>query len=73
VRPVTRSFRLRVAAGALTLLSGAVMVSAGYVAHADSWATAGLLTVPGGIMISAARALARRADRAEGRARSARP
>jgi hypothetical protein len=61
------SLRLRASAAALTLLSGAVMMLAGYLGHTESWTTAGLITIPGGIVILAAFALARRAERAEGR------
>jgi hypothetical protein len=59
------SLRLRALAAALTLLSGAVMMLAGYLGHTESWTTAGFITVPGGIVILAAFALARRADRAD--------
>ena len=59
--------RLQILAAALTLLSGAVMMLAGYVGHSASWTTAGLITLPGGIVILAAFAVARRADRADGR------
>jgi hypothetical protein len=62
------SLRLRAAAAALTLLSGVVMMSAGYIGQAESWATAGLITIPGGIVVLAAFALAHRADRVDGRA-----
>lgn len=58
--------RLRAFAAALTLLSGAVMMLAGYIGHTESWTPAGLITIPGGIVILAAFALARRADRADG-------
>ena len=54
--------RLRAAATAIGLLSGAVMMSAGYVGHTKSWTTAGFITIPGGILILAARALARRTE-----------
>jgi 2-keto-3-deoxy-galactonokinase len=59
--------RLRACAAALTLLSGAVMMLAGYIGHTESWTSAGLITIPAGIAILAAFALARRADRADGR------
>src|SRR2546421_5487017 len=59
--------RLRALAAALTLLSGAVMMLAGYLGHTESWTTAGFITIPGGIAIVAAFALARRAERADGR------
>jgi hypothetical protein len=59
-----QSLRLRGAAAALTLLSGAVMMLAGYVGHTESWTTGGLITVPGGVVILAAFAFARAADRA---------
>jgi hypothetical protein len=58
--------RLRAFAAALTLLSGAVMMLAGYIGHTESWTPAGLITIPGGIVILAAFVLARRADRAGG-------
>jgi hypothetical protein len=57
--------RLRGFAAALTLLSGAVMMVAGYVGGAESWIAAGSITVPGGLLILAAFTLARRADRAD--------
>jgi hypothetical protein len=41
------------------------MMLAGYIGHRASWTTAGFTTVPGGIVILAALALARRADRAD--------
>jgi hypothetical protein len=62
------SLRLRALAATLTLLSGAVMMLAGYIGHTESWTTAGVITIPGGIVILAAFALARRADRVDGRA-----
>jgi hypothetical protein len=65
---MTQSLRLRVAAATLTLLSGALMMSAGYIGQSESWTTAWLLTIPGGIVILAASALGRRADRVDGRA-----
>jgi hypothetical protein len=58
--------RLRAAAAAITLLSGAVMMLAGYVGHAESWTTAGFITIPGGSLVLAARALARRTAGADG-------
>ena len=58
--------RLRAAAAAITLLSGAVMMLAGYVGHTETWITAGFITIPGGILILAAFVLARRADGANG-------
>jgi hypothetical protein len=58
--------RLRGAAAALTLLSGAVMMLAGYVGDTSCWRNAAFITVPGGIVILAAFALARRAELAEG-------
>jgi hypothetical protein len=61
------SLRLRAVALALTLLSGAVMLLAGYIGHSESWTTAGFITIPGGIVILAAFALARRADSVDGR------
>src|SRR3979409_1808025 len=62
------ALRLRAVAAILTLLSGAVMMLAGYIGHTESWTSAGLITIPAGIAILAAFALARRADRADGRA-----
>jgi hypothetical protein len=61
------ALRLRAFAAALTLLSGVVMMLAGYIGHSESWTPAGFITLPGGILILAAFALARRADRANGR------
>jgi hypothetical protein len=54
-------------AAALTLLSGAVMMLAGYLGHTESWTTAGFIALPGGSVILAAFAFARRAERADGR------
>jgi len=54
--------RTRAAAAAITLLSGAVMMFAGYVGHTDCWAIAGFITTPGGILILGALALARRVE-----------
>lgn len=66
-RPMSaEALRLRAFAAALTLLSGVVMMFAGYIADSGSWTSAGFITVPGGILILAAFALARRADRANG-------
>jgi uncharacterized membrane-anchored protein len=48
-------------AAGLTLLSGAVMVFAGYVGDTGCWAGAALITIPGGVLIVAAFAFARRA------------
>jgi hypothetical protein len=59
--------RLWAAAVAITLLSGAVMMLAGYVGHTETWTTAVFITIPGGILILAAFALARRVDGADGR------
>ena len=56
------SFALRALGAALTLVSGAAMMLAGYIGHTESWTIAGLITVPGGSVILAAFALARRAD-----------
>jgi len=61
------SLRLRALAAALTLLSGAVMMLAGFVGATESWSSAGFITIPGGVAILSAFALARRADRADGR------
>jgi hypothetical protein len=60
------AMRLRAAAAALTLLSGALMMAAGYVGASASWTAAGVITIPGGIVILAALALARRAERIDG-------
>jgi hypothetical protein len=62
------ALRLRAFAAALTLLSGAVMVLSGDVGDTESWTTAGFITIPAGVLILAALALARTADRADGRA-----
>ncbi len=43
------------------------MTSAGYVGHTESWTAGMLVTIPGGVVILAAFALARAADRADGR------
>jgi hypothetical protein len=43
------------------------MMLAGYVGHTGSWTAAGLITVPAGVVILVALALARRADGADGR------
>jgi hypothetical protein len=61
---MTKAERLRlwVATAAIRLLSGAVMMLAGYIGHTESWTTAGFITIPGGILILVARALARTAD-----------
>jgi putative Mn2+ efflux pump MntP len=48
------------------MLSGAVMMLAGYLGQTESWALAGLIAIPGGLVILAAFALSRR-DRAESR------
>src|SRR3954453_10745285 len=58
--------RLGGAAVALTLVSGGLMMLAGYMAEAESWTTAGFVTIPGGIVILAALAVARRASSADG-------
>ena len=60
--------RLGAAAAALTLVSGGLMMFAGYTAGAERWATAGFITIPGGIAIVAALAFARGAGSADGRA-----
>jgi len=44
-----------------------VMVLSGYIGRSESWTTAGFITIPGGIVILAAFALVRRADRVDGR------
>jgi hypothetical protein len=49
-------------AAGLTLLSGAVMVFAGYIGDSACWAGAALITIPGGVLIAAAFVFARRAD-----------
>lgn len=41
------SLGLRALAAALTLLSGAVMMLAGYTGDTDSWAVAGLIALAG--------------------------
>jgi hypothetical protein len=46
----------------LTLLSGAMMVLAGYVGGTESWVAAGFIAILGGLVILAARAAARKAD-----------
>jgi hypothetical protein len=61
------ALRLRAFAAALTLLSGAVMIAAGYFGDTESWIAAGFITVPGGLVILAAFALTCRADRADDR------
>jgi hypothetical protein len=63
------ALRLRAVAAVLTLLSGAVMMLAGYfyIGHTESWTTAGFITIPGGVLILAAFALAGRADLVDGR------
>jgi hypothetical protein len=47
---------------ALTLLSGGIMVLAGYVGGTESWTAAGFIAIFGGLVILAARAAARKAD-----------
>ena len=64
--------RFRVLAAALTLISGGLMMFAGYVGHTESWAATSPFTVAGGIVIVAAFASARRAELAEGSPRSPR-
>jgi hypothetical protein len=64
--------RLRIFAAALTLLSGAVMVAAGYVADSEGWTPAGFIAIAGGLVILAAHALGRRADQANGQTAAAR-
>jgi hypothetical protein len=61
----TDRLRLGAAATTITLLSGAVMMLAGYVGHTECWITAGFITTPGGILIFAALALARKAGAAD--------
>ena len=56
------SFSLRAASVALTLVSGALMMLAGYIGYTGSWATGVLITIPGGFVILAAFAAAIRAD-----------
>jgi hypothetical protein len=53
--------RLRALAAGLTLLSGGLMVLAGYLGHTESWAAV-FITIPGGLVILAAFAVARRAE-----------
>jgi putative Mn2+ efflux pump MntP len=62
--------RLDASAVALTLLSGAAMMAAGYVGGTESWIAAGLIAVFGGLVIFAALALTRRADQTDSRSRS---
>jgi hypothetical protein len=66
MHPETR--RLRTAAAALTLLSGALMMTAGYVGATATWTAAAPVTIPGGIVILGALALAGRAERVDGQA-----
>ena len=54
--------RFRLLSTALTLVSGAVMVFAGYIGGTESWVAASLITIPGGLLILAARAAGRKAD-----------
>jgi hypothetical protein len=54
--------RFRLLSAALTLLSGALMVLAGYVGGTESWVAAGFIAILGGLVILAARAAARKAD-----------
>ena len=58
--------RLLIAAAALTLLSGALMMAAGYVGATATWTAAAPITIPGGIVILGALALAGRAEGAGG-------
>jgi peptidoglycan/LPS O-acetylase OafA/YrhL len=60
-------------AAGLTLLSGAVMVFAGYVGDTGCWAWGALITIPGGVLIVAAFAFARRAAHDGRRPVSSRP
>jgi hypothetical protein len=43
------------------------MMLAGHIGNTESWTRAGFITIPAGVVILAAMALARRADRAAGR------
>jgi len=61
------SLRFGALAAALTLLSGAVMMSAGYVGETGSWTIAGLIAIAGGFVILAAFAVARRTGQSDGR------
>jgi hypothetical protein len=54
--------RFRLLSAALTLLSGGLMVLAGYVGGTESWVAAGFIAILGGLVILAARAAARKAD-----------
>jgi hypothetical protein len=54
--------RFRLLSVALTLLSGAMMVLAGYVGGTESWVAAGFIAILGGLLILAARAAGRKAD-----------
>jgi hypothetical protein len=55
-----RTRRLRVLAGLLTLLSGAVMMTAGYALAEWGWTWAALLATAGGVLILGAFALVQR-------------
>jgi len=55
-----RRFILLVAV--LTLVSGGVMMAAGYVADGEDWLAAGLVTIPAGLIIFTALALTRKAE-----------
>jgi hypothetical protein len=48
----------------LTLLSGAMMVLAGYVGGTESWVAAGFIAILGGLVILASKAASRKADSA---------
>ena len=53
---------LRFAAAVMTLASGWLLVLAGYVAYAESWAAGALISLPSGPIILVALATAARAD-----------
>ena len=57
-----RLLRLRLLAAALTLVSGGTMMAAGYLGDREGWLVAGLVTIPGGLIIFVAFALARKAE-----------
>jgi hypothetical protein len=57
-----KRIRFRLLSTALTLLSGAMMVLAGYIGGTESWLAAGFIAILGGLVILAARAAGRKAD-----------
>jgi hypothetical protein len=58
----TDNHAVRLLAAALTLASGAVMMLAGYVWEREGWTSAGLITIPAGVLILAALMFARRVE-----------